>query len=113
MAHPESTFDVFKAIAEPRRRQIIAFLSKGDDQPVGSIVAAMGLPQPAVSKHLGFLRAVGVVVMSKRGQRRLYRLNGAGLKPLHDWVSAYEHFWKSQLDRIKVRAERQAAGEKL
>jgi hypothetical protein len=59
-----------------------------------------------VSKHLGVLRKVGIVSVSKHGQRRLYRLNAEELKPVHDWVKTYQRFWSHQLDRIKERAER-------
>jgi DNA-binding transcriptional ArsR family regulator len=61
-----------------------------------------------VSKHLRVLRQVGIVSVSKRGQRRLYRLNAKELKPVHDWVKAFERYWSQQLDRIKERAERMA-----
>ncbi len=64
--------DVFTAIAEPRRRQIIDLLSQGRGLAVGTIVLTLGLPQPAVSKHLGVLREVGIVSVSKQGQQRVY-----------------------------------------
>ena len=85
-AHPA---DVFTAIAEPRRRQVIAVLSDGRDYAVNDIVVRMKIAQPAVSKHLGALRKAGVVTMAKRGQHRIYRLNAEGLKPVHDWVKGF------------------------
>ena len=108
MPRAATTSDVFNAIAEPRRRRIIELLALGGEKPVGEIVRAMRLPQPAVSKHLGVLRRVRVVSVSRRGRRRLYRLNGRRLKPVHDWVRHYERFWSHQIDRIKQRAERRA-----
>jgi DNA-binding transcriptional ArsR family regulator len=57
------------------------------------------------AKHLGVLRRVGVVSVSKRGQHRLYRLNAKELKPVHDWAKTYERYWTHQLDQIKQRAE--------
>jgi DNA-binding transcriptional ArsR family regulator len=75
---------------------------------VGALVAALGLPQPAVSKHLGVLRKVGIVSASKQGQQRLYELNAAELKPVHDWAKAFEKLWTHQLGRIKARAEEKA-----
>jgi DNA-binding transcriptional ArsR family regulator len=104
-----TTADVFSAIAEPRRRQIIGMLQDGKDHPVGDVVLFLRLPQPAVSKHLGVLRKVGVVTVSKRGQMRLYRLNAKELKPVHDWIKNYEHFWASHLDRVKISAEKKMA----
>jgi len=105
MAHPE---DVFTAIAEPRRREVIAVLSDGREYAVNDIVIRMKIAQPAVSKHLGALRRAGVVTMVKRGQHRIYRLNAEGLKPVHDWVKVFERYWTHQVDQIKQRAERKA-----
>jgi DNA-binding transcriptional ArsR family regulator len=105
MARAATTTDVFNAIAEPRRRQIVDFLVDGKERSVGDVVVRLRLAQPAVSKHLGVLRKVGVVAVSKRGQHRMYRLNAKELKPVHDWVKEYERFWTHNLDRIKERAE--------
>ncbi len=108
MPRAATTTDVFNAIAEPRRREIINVLRSGRAHAVGELVETLRIPQPAVSKHLGVLRKVGVVSVSKRGQHRLYRLNAEELKPVHDWVKTYERFWTHQLSRIKERAERKA-----
>ncbi len=105
MPRAATTADVFNAIAEPRRREIITFLADGADHPVGDVVTQLGLGQPAVSKHLSVLRQVGLVTATKRGQLRLYRLNAKELKPVYDWVKDYERYWTHQLDRIKLRAE--------
>jgi DNA-binding transcriptional ArsR family regulator len=109
MPRAATTTDVFNAIAEPRRREIIDALVDGRERAVGEMVAALRLPQPAVSKHLGVLRKVGIVSVTKRGQLRLYRLNPKELKPVHDWVRRYERFWAQHFDRIKERAERKMA----
>ena len=109
MSRAPTTSDVFNAIAEPRRREIIALLSNGAKRSVNEIVEALELAQPAVSKHLGVLRAVGVVAVDRVGKNRLYRLNQSELKPVFDWVKPFERFWSHQLDRIKERAERLAA----
>jgi len=106
MPRAATTTDVFNAIAEPRRRQIIDVLVDGRAHAVGEVIERLRIPQPTVSKHLGVLRKVGIVSVSKHGQRRLYRLNAKELKPVHDWVKKYEHFWGHQVDRIKERAER-------
>jgi DNA-binding transcriptional ArsR family regulator len=104
-AHPS---DVFTAIAEPRRREVIAVLSDGQDYAVNEIVVRMKMAQPAVSKHLGALRRAGVVTMVKRGQHRMYRLHPEALKPVHEWVKSFERYWTHQVDQIKQRAERKA-----
>jgi DNA-binding transcriptional ArsR family regulator len=72
---------------------------------VSDVVARVKIAQPSVSKHLGVLRKVGVVTVVKSGQHRLYRLQAAQLKPVHDWVKTYERYWTHQLRRIKERAE--------
>jgi DNA-binding transcriptional ArsR family regulator len=108
MARAATTADVFNAIAEPRRREVIGVLSDGKEYAVGEMVVRLRMPQPAVSKHLGVLRKVGVVSVIKRGQHRMYRLNAAELKPVHDWVKTFERFWTHQLGQIKERAERKA-----
>lgn len=105
MARAATTTDAFNAIAEPRRREIIAVLIDGKEHAVGDVVSTLRLPQPTVSKHLGVLRKVGIVTVSKRGQLRMYRLNAKELKPVHDWVKTYERFWTNQLDKVKQRAE--------
>lgn len=105
MPRAATTTDVFNAIAEPRRREIIAVLIDGKEHAVGEVVSTLRLPQPTVSKHLGVLRKVGIVSVSKRGQLRMYRLNAKELKPVHDWVKTYEGFWTHQLDKVKQRAE--------
>lgn len=108
MSRAATTSDVFNAVAEPRRREIIRLLASGEPRTVGELVEAMDLAQPAVSKHLGVLRAVGLVSVAKAGKSRLYSLNPLELKPVHDWVKEFERFWANQLDRIKARAERKA-----
>jgi DNA-binding transcriptional ArsR family regulator len=108
MARAATTTDVFNAIAEPRRREIIGLLNDGQEWAVNDVVARVRIAQPAVSKHLGVLRKVGVVTVVKRGQRRLYRLHAAQLKPIHDWVKPYERYWTHQLGHIKQRAEQKA-----
>jgi DNA-binding transcriptional ArsR family regulator len=108
MPRAATTSDVFNAIAEPRRRQIIEMLADTGELPVGDLVRRLRMPQPAVSKHLGVLRSVRLVSVNRRGRSRVYRLNAAELKPVHDWVKHYERFWGHQLDRIKQRAEEKA-----
>jgi DNA-binding transcriptional ArsR family regulator len=108
MPRAATTSDPFNAIAEPRRRRLIEVLARAPDQAVSELIAGLGLRQPAVSKHLGVLRKVGLVSVSKRGQQRLYRLNGEGLKTVHDWVKTFEDLWAHQLGRIKERAETKA-----
>ena len=99
MARAATTADAFNAVAEPRRREIIDLLAAGE-RPVNDLVARLGLAQPQVSKHLRVLREVGLVDVRDEGRQRLYRLNGHGLKPIHDWVSAYERTWSERFDAM-------------
>lgn len=108
MPRAATSTDVFNAIAEARRREIISELKAGQPRSVGELADRLGMQQPAVSKHLGVLRKVGIVSVIKDGRLRLYRLDARRLKPIHDWVSEYEKFWTDQLDRIKKRAEESA-----
>src|SRR5579884_992981 len=108
MARAATTTDVFNAVAEPRRREIIGLLSDGREWTVNDVVARLRLGQPTVSKHLGVLRKVGVVIVVRRGQHRMYRLEAANLKPIHDWASTFERFWNQKIDHIKERAEQKA-----
>ena len=99
MARASTTADVFNAVAEPRRREILDALA-GGERPVGDLVAALGLAQPQVSKHLRVLREVGAVGVRGDGRQRLYRVNGHALRPIHDWVRRYERAWFERLDRL-------------
>ena len=108
MARAATTTDVFNAVAESRRREIISLLSDGREWAVNDVVVRVRLAQPAVSKHLGVLRKVGVVAVVRRGQHRLYRLEAARLKDIHDWVKRFERLWTDQISRIKQRAEQKA-----
>src|SRR5262245_61795821 len=100
MARAATTTDAFNAVAEPRRRQILDALA-GGERPVGDLVQVLGLAQPQVSKHLRVLREVGVVEVRDDGRRRLYRVNGQALKPIHDWVKDYERMWVERFDALE------------
>src|SRR5213078_3957778 len=104
MARAATTADAFNAVAEPRRRQILDVLA-GGESPVNEIVEALGLAQPQVSKHLRVLREVGAVAVREQGRRRLYRLNGEALKPIHDWVKSYERLWSDRFDELDAVLE--------
>ena len=104
MARAATTADAFNAIAEPRRRQILDVLARGE-RAVNDLVRELGLAQPQVSKHLRVLRAVGAVDVRDAGRQRLYRVNGQALKPIHDWVRAYERSWSERFDELEAVLE--------
>jgi DNA-binding transcriptional ArsR family regulator len=106
MARASTTSDIFNAVAEPRRREILTYLVN-HEREVGEIVAALGLNQPSVSKHLGVLHRVGLVRVRRNGRHRLYRTDAAAIRPLHEWTRTFERYWQHQLLRVKDRAEAQ------
>jgi DNA-binding transcriptional ArsR family regulator len=109
MARAATTADAFNAVAEPQRRRILDVLA-GGERSVGELVEELGLAQPQVSKHLRVLREVGAVHVRDDGRRRLYRLNGPALKPIHDWVKAYERTWEERfaaMDTVLEELKRQ------
>ena len=99
MARAATTTDAFNAVAEPRRRQILDALGAGE-LSVTDLVGALGVAQPVVSKHLRVLREVGLVAGRDVGRQRLYRLTGAPLKTIHDWVRGYEQTWSVAFDHM-------------
>lgn len=104
MARAATTSDAFNAVAEPRRRQILNYLAL-QERPVGEIVDLLGMGQPSVSKHLRVLLEVGLVSVRRDGRHMLYRTNAEAIRPLHEWTSTFERFWRHQLRSIKERAE--------
>jgi DNA-binding transcriptional ArsR family regulator len=99
MARAAAASDVFNAIAETHRREILDALVTGE-RPVGELVDVLRLTQPQVSKHLRVLSDVGLVTCRAEGRRRLYRLDHERLRPLHDWLEKYEQYWNRRLDRL-------------
>lgn len=95
----------FTAIADPVRRQILALLREGE-QPAGTLVERLALPQPNVSKHLKALKQAGLVRIRIDGPRRLYSLDPAPLAELDDWLRPYREFWASKLDALGEHLKR-------
>lgn len=108
VARAATTSDIFNAIAEPRRRQILVFLA-AEEKQVTEIVVGLRLDQPAVSKHLRVLREVGLVRMRRNGRHKLYQTEAEAIRPLHEWSAFFEQYWGNQLLRVKERAEQMAA----
>lgn len=102
--------DIFSAIADPRRRDILVYLAL-QERAVADIVAAVKLAQPSVSKHLKVLRDTGLVEARRDGRQVFYRTNVAAIRPLHEWAGIFERYWRHQLARIKERAEHHKGGK--
>jgi DNA-binding transcriptional ArsR family regulator len=99
MPRSAATADVFSAIAETHRRDILDTLIDGE-KAVGTIVDDLALSQPQVSKHLRVLSEVGLIRCRAEGRRRLYSLEPARLEPFHEWLVKYERVLNERLDRM-------------
>jgi len=99
MARAATTSDVFNAIAEPQRRQILFLLRQGE-LPVTELARELAITQPGASKHLRVLREVGLVRDRREGKQRLYALDARGLRPVHEWTGGFEQFWNESFDRL-------------
>ena len=99
MARSSTTSDVFNALAESHRRDILDELIAGE-KAVGTIVNDLAMSQPQVSKHLRVLSEVGLVRCRAEGRRRLYSLEPARLRPMHEWLAKHEQAWNERLDRM-------------
>ena len=99
MARAATTSDVFNAIAEPQRREILILLRAGE-RPVTELAQALNMTQPGASKHLRVLREVGLVRDRKAGKQRLYALDARELRPVHEWTGGFEQFWNESFDRL-------------
>ncbi len=112
VARSSTTSDVFNAIAEGHRREVLDVLITGE-KPVGAIVNELSVSQPQVSKHLRVLSEVGLVTCRADGRRRLYRLEPARLRPLQEWLAKYEQPWNDRMDRMSdYLKELQQQGER-
>src|SRR5215469_13718932 len=99
VARASTTSDVFNAVADAHRREILDALITGE-KPVGAIVNDLSMSQPQVSKHLRVLSEVGLVSCRAEGRHRLYRLEPARLRPMHEWLARYEQAMNERLDRL-------------
>ena len=102
------SLDTYTAIAEPSRRKILDRLLLADAS-VAQLVAAVGLPQPAVSKHLRVLRQQGLVRVRGDAQRRIYALDPRPLGEVDAWLACYRQLWNRRIDRLEAHLEQQAA----
>lgn len=107
MPRAAAASDVFNAIAEARRRDILVYLAPRE-RPVNDLAKALRLAQPSISKHLRVLRGVGLVDVRRDGRQMLYRTNAAALRPVQEWARTFETYWNHHLLRVKERAEKKS-----
>jgi DNA-binding transcriptional ArsR family regulator len=92
---------VFKSLADPTRRAIFERLCREGDLTVWELTEDSGVSQPAISKHLGQLKSVGLVRNRRQGRETHYSAEPKALKPLFDWLGLYAAFWREKLDRLE------------
>ena len=100
MARLKTTNDVFNAIAEPKRRELIEALA-GHEMTVGELAKLTHWRQPSVSKHLAVLRQVGLVCERQEGRCRIYSIQPEALRPIHEWMYQFEKYWGGALDQLE------------
>ncbi|MBX2868536.1 MAG: metalloregulator ArsR/SmtB family transcription factor [Acidiferrobacterales bacterium] len=99
MARTKTTYDVFSAIGEPKRRVLIEQLVL-KEMTVNELVEKVQWPQPVVSKHLGVLKQVKIVREKKNGRHRVYRIQPEELRPIQEWMHQFEKYWGGTLDQL-------------
>ncbi|HLV53953.1 MAG TPA: metalloregulator ArsR/SmtB family transcription factor [Actinotalea caeni] len=105
MARAATTSDVFNAVAEERRRDILELLRDGE-LPATAVAERLGMTQPGTSKHLKVLREVGLVRDRRAGKQRLYALDARGLRAIHEWTGGFEQYWSESFDRLETYVQR-------
>jgi len=93
--------DVYQAVADPTRRELIRLLADADELPLNRLTEHFTMGRTAVSKHLTILKEAGLVTERKVGRETRNRLNAAPLKELQDWLSYYEKFWSQNMVRLE------------
>ena len=96
--------DVFRAIADPTRRQIMSLLAGGDLR-VSDIASRFDMSRPAVSKHLALLESAQLIRVERQGREAINRLNPDGLKPVAEWLTFFNQFWDDKLIKLKQAVE--------
>ncbi|MFC5447929.1 ArsR/SmtB family transcription factor [Paenibacillus aestuarii] len=97
MSDSNQTRDVYDAIADPTRRQLLRLLADRDEIPLHELTSQFDMGRTAVSKHLGILKEAGLVIDRKVGRETRYSLNAAPLREIQDWVSFYSKFWRDRM----------------
>ncbi|MCO1582292.1 MULTISPECIES: ArsR/SmtB family transcription factor [unclassified Crossiella] len=91
--------DVFAALANPTRRELLGLLLTGP-RPVQSLAEHFDMSRPSVSEHLRVLKDAGLVAEARRGRERHYQLEPEPLQELRDWLTPYERFWRERLSAL-------------
>lgn len=97
--------DVYSAVADPTRRELIRMLSEAEELPLYELTSAFDMGRTAISKHLTVLKEAGLVSERKVGRETRYRLTPEPLQEIQDWVSFYQQFWDVRIARLKSLLE--------
>ncbi|MDM5156875.1 metalloregulator ArsR/SmtB family transcription factor [Bacillus sp. DX1.1] len=100
MSSSAAKYDVFQAIADPTRREVLRLLIE-KELPISKITAHFPMSRTAVAKHLHILSEAKLVSGRKVGREKLYRLQPEPLAELKQWLSFYEQFWNNKLSMLK------------
>ncbi|MBC6971422.1 metalloregulator ArsR/SmtB family transcription factor [Paenibacillus sp. 102] len=104
MSSSAAKYDVFQAIADPTRREVLKLLTK-EELPISKITDHFPMSRTAVAKHLHILSEAKLVSGRKVGRERIYRLQPEPLAELQEWLSYYEQFWNNKLSMLKYVVE--------
>lgn len=99
------TFDVFRAVSDPTRREMLELLLAGD-RTAAELAQPFDISQPAVSQHLRVLRESGLVQSRKLGRHRVYTLDARPIQEVADWAKYFEQFWRGRLRALGRELDR-------
>ena len=94
--------DRFTALADPTRRAILEMLARRDEMAATDIADHFDISAPAISQHLKVLREAGLVIMERRAQQRIYRLNTAAMREIENWAHRLQQQWERRLDSLEA-----------
>jgi DNA-binding transcriptional ArsR family regulator len=106
-ARHKSSLDVFVALADPTRRDLLDLLREGD-RSVNELASEFDVTRPAISQHLRVLRDHGLVGEERVGRHRYYSLRAKALREVSEWIASYEAFWDTRIDRLRTTLDKQA-----
>ncbi|GIF23241.1 DNA-binding transcriptional ArsR family regulator [Actinoplanes tereljensis] len=92
--------DVFTAIANPARREVLRLLRDGGPHPVARLAERFDMSRPSLSEHLRLLKDAGLVTERRAGRQRLYSLEAGPLQELAGWLAPYEQFWRGKMSDL-------------
>lgn len=96
----EARRDVFQAIADPTRRQIISLIAR-NEMNLNAIVDNFDISRPSISQHVKILNECGIIVIEKRGRERYCKIQPANLRVVADWVEPFRELWEGKLDSFE------------